>query len=67
MTSVALLGVQQGIMIAVLGSLVERLRREYPAADAVLLRDGIIADWAEDRQMPATNIAPARTASSLPL
>jgi high affinity sulfate transporter 1 len=49
MTSVALLGVQQGIMIAVLGSLVERLRREYRPPDAVLLRDGIIADWAEDR------------------
>lgn len=53
MTSVALLGVQQGIMIAVLGSLVERLRREYRPPDAVLLRDGVIANWAEDRLDPS--------------
>lgn len=53
MTAVALLGVQQGIMIAVLGSLVERLRREYRPPDAVLLRDGVIANWAEDRLDPS--------------
>ena len=45
----ALLGVQQGIMIAVLASLVERLRREYRPADDILLRDGRIDQWAAER------------------
>ena len=38
--------------------LVERLRREYRPPDAVLLRDGIIADWAEDRPDASHNTAP---------
>ena len=47
--AVALLGVQQGVMIAVLASLVERLRREYRPVDDILLRDRIIDGWAADR------------------
>lgn len=49
LVAVALLGVQQGVMIAVLASLVERLRREYRPYDDILLRDRIIDSWAADR------------------
>ncbi|MFZ1360438.1 MAG: SulP family inorganic anion transporter [Candidatus Saccharimonadales bacterium] len=47
--AVAVLGVQQGVMLAVLGSLVERLWREYRPPDDVLLRDGKINEWAATR------------------
>lgn len=47
--AVALLGVQQGVMIAVLAALVERLRRSYRPSDDILLRDGKIAEWAAER------------------
>ena len=49
LVAVALLGVQQGVMIAVLASLVERLRREYRPADDILLRDKKISRWAAHR------------------
>lgn len=47
--AVAILGVQQGVMIAVLASLIERLRREYRPADDILLRDRKRSKWAEHR------------------
>ncbi len=47
--AVAVLGVQQGVILAVLGSLVERLWREYRPSDGVLLRDGKIDEWAATR------------------
>jgi high affinity sulfate transporter 1 len=46
---VAVLGVQEGVMIAVILSLVERLRRQYHPLDEVLLRDQVYATWALDR------------------
>ncbi len=49
LVATALLGVQQGIMIAVLASLIERLRREYRPSDDILLRDGQIDQWAAER------------------
>ena len=62
MTSVALLGVQQGIMIAV-SAPSKRLRREYQPPDAVLLRRHY-ADWAEDRLDASHKYSSRRTASS---
>ncbi len=47
--AVALLGVQKGVMLAVLLSLVERLRRQYHPHDDILLRDQEYAEWAADR------------------
>lgn len=47
--AVALLGVQQGVILAVLGSLAERLWREYRPSDGILLRDGKIDEWAATR------------------
>ena len=49
MTSVALLGVQQGIMIPFWGLWLERSTARIRPPDCRILRDGIIADWAEDR------------------
>ena len=49
LVAVALLGVQQGVMIAVLISLADRLRRQYHPQDDVLVRDGKAAAWATDR------------------
>jgi SulP family sulfate permease len=46
---VAILGVRQGVIVAVVISLVERLRREYRPSDAVLLRDGDLNPWIEER------------------
>lgn len=46
---VAVLGVQQGVMIAVILSLIERLRRQYHPHDEVLLRDKVYGEWAADR------------------
>jgi SulP family sulfate permease len=49
MGSVALLGVRQGILIAIAVSLLERLSRQYRPRDQVLLRDGELSTWAESR------------------
>lgn len=49
LAGVAALGVQQGVMIAVVLSLVERLRRQYRPHDEVLLRDQEYAEWAAER------------------
>ena len=42
-------GVLQGVFIAVIVSLVERLSRQYRPHDAVLLQDGVFSDWALER------------------
>lgn len=41
---VAFVGVQQGVLLAVIVSLIDRLRRQYAPHDDVLARDGEIAD-----------------------
>lgn len=46
---VAVMGVQRGVMVAVVLSLIERLRRQYHPHDEVLLRDGQFTEWAADR------------------
>lgn len=45
----ALFGVRQGVLIAVIASLMERLSRQYRPTDAVLLRDGELSEWAAER------------------
>jgi SulP family sulfate permease len=45
----ALFGVLQGILIAVIVSLMERLSRQYHPRDEVLLRDGQLSEWAKER------------------
>lgn len=45
----ALFGVRQGVLIAVIVSLMERLSRQYRPKDDVLLRDGKLSDWAVER------------------
>lgn len=47
--SVALFGVQTGVMIAVGLSLIDRLRRQYHPHDEVLVQNQSFADWADDR------------------
>lgn len=42
-------GVLQGVFIAVIVSLVERLSRQYHPKDAILLQDGEYSDWALER------------------
>lgn len=49
LVSVALLGVRQGVILAVLISLVERLRQQYHPKGELLLRDQIYTEWAADR------------------
>ena len=44
-----LFGVQLGVLIAVIVSLMERLRRQYHPHDEVLLRDGVLSEWAAER------------------
>lgn len=46
---VAILGVQNGIILAVALAVVERLRRQYRPHDEILLRDQQYAKWANDR------------------
>lgn len=46
---VALLGVRQGLFIAIIISLLERLHRQYLTSDQILLRDGELSDWAKER------------------
>lgn len=49
MLGVALFGVRQGVLIAVIVSLIERLHRQYHPSDQILLRDGKLSDWARER------------------
>lgn len=49
-------GVFSGIVIAVTVSLMERLRREYHPSDSVLLRDGKLSEWAQERIVGLKNI-----------
>lgn len=53
---VVLFGVFTGIVIAVTVSLMERLRREYHPNDDILLRDGKLSEWAEERIVGLRNI-----------
>ena len=46
---VVLLGVRQGILLAIIVALMERLRRQYRPRDQILLRDGELSDWAQER------------------
>jgi len=45
----AFIGVLQGVLIAVIVSLSERVIRQYHPNDAILLRDGELSDWARER------------------
>jgi len=45
----ALFGVYQGVVIAVIVSLMERLSRQYHPKDDILLRDGALSEWAAER------------------
>ena len=45
----AFLGVLQGVLIAVIVSLAERVIRQYHPKDVVLLRDGELNDWVKER------------------
>ena len=45
----ALFGVLQGVLIAVIVSLMERLSRQYHPKDEILLRDGELSEWAKER------------------
>ncbi len=45
----ALFGVRQGVLIAVIVSLMERLSRQYRPKDEVLVHDGELSDWAKER------------------
>jgi len=45
----ALFGVYQGVVIAVIVSLMERLSRQYHPKDDILLRDGKLSEWAAER------------------
>lgn len=49
LVGVLLFGVFNGIIIAVVASLMERLRREYRPSDDVLLKDGKLSNWAAER------------------
>lgn len=49
LVAVALMGVQRGVMLAVLLSLVERLRRQYHPKDDIMLKDQEYTPWAADR------------------
>ncbi len=46
---VVFLGVRDGILMAIIVSLVERLSRQYHPRDEVLLRDGVLSNWARQR------------------
>ena len=45
----AVFGVYQGVIIAVIVSLMERLRRQYHPKDDILLQDGNLSEWAAER------------------
>ncbi len=44
-----LFGVLQGVFVAIIVSLAERLSRQYHPRDAVLVRDGEVSDWVVER------------------
>ncbi len=50
--AVAILGVRQGILVAIIISLMERLVRQYHPHDQILLRDGELSTWAKERLDP---------------
>ena len=50
--AVAILGVRQGILVAIIISLMERLVRQYHPHDQILLRDGELSEWAKSRVDP---------------
>lgn len=52
MLGVALFGVRQGVIIAIVISLMERLRRQYHPRDEVLLRDDTLSEWGQERIDP---------------
>lgn len=45
----AVFGVREGVIIAVIVSLMERLSRQYRPKDEILLRDGELSNWAKER------------------
>lgn len=47
--SVAMFGVHIGLLIAIIISLMERLRRQYHPGDQILLRDGRLSEWGKQR------------------
>lgn len=49
LVGVVCLGVFNGVILAVMLSLLERLRREYHPTDEILLRDGKLSSWAAER------------------
>lgn len=53
---VLVFGVLTGIIIAVIASLMERLRREYHPADEILLKDGELSTWASERVLDLKHI-----------
>ena len=53
---VAFVGVEQGILLAVLVSLVDRLRRQYQPTDEVLVADGEVAPRLRDRVAAGTQL-----------
>lgn len=54
---VAFVGVEQGILLAIVVSLIDRLRRQYHPHDDVLVRDGVVAPRLEARvPVPAEDL-----------
>lgn len=49
LVTVAFFGVQKGVLLAVILSLIERLRRQYHPSGDLLLRDKKYGEWAVDR------------------
>ncbi len=49
MFGVVVLGVEYGVALAVALSIIDRLRRQYRPDDTVLLQDGTLAPWADER------------------
>lgn len=48
-TGTLVLGLLQGVFVAIIVSLAERLSRQYHPRDAVLVRDGEVSGWVTDR------------------
>lgn len=53
---VLVFGVLAGIIIAVIASLMERLRREYHPTDDILLKDGVLSTWASERVLDLKHV-----------
>jgi high affinity sulfate transporter 1 len=49
LSGTALFGVRQGILLAIIISLMERLSRQYHPKDEILIRDGELSEWAQER------------------